>query len=286
MMADAGMQDIFIPYNIIGETKLKRLMHLARRAKLSVTADSAFSVRGYSEAAQREGADWRDPTELPVLVEFDTGAGRCGVQSPQEAAELARFITKSPGLRFSGLMTHPSNTYSDRLVGETRALLKTDGIVIERVSYGGTPGMWHAHTHSEITEYRAGTYVYGDRAIIKSGAMSVDDCAFSIIATVVSRPTADRGILDGGSKTFSSDLLGLKGHGLILEYPNAHFYGMSEEHGHVDFSKCSHKPEIGERMTIIPNHCCVVSNLFNQIVAVRRNQVQVTWSVAARGMLQ
>ncbi len=286
VMADAGIRDICIPYNIIGETKLKRLMRLARRVTLSVTADSAFTVRGYSEAAQRETVDWNNPMELPVLVEFDTGMGRCGVQSPQEAAKLACLTARSPGLRFDGLMTHPNNTHSDHLVSETKALLKTDGIVVERVSYGGTPGMWQAHTRSEVTEYRAGTYVYGDRATIESGAMSLDDIAFQVITTVVSRPTAERGILDGGSKTFSSDLSGLKGHGFILEYPNAHFYSMSEEHGHVDFSKCSRKPEIGERVTVIPNHCCVVSNLFNQIVAVRHAQVETTWAVAARGMLQ
>jgi D-serine deaminase-like pyridoxal phosphate-dependent protein len=116
--------------------------------------------------------------------------------------------------------------------------------------------------------------------------MQMDDIAFSVITTVVSRPTAERGILDGGSKTFSSDLSGLEGHGLILEYPEARFYGMSEEHGHVDFAACPRKPEIGERVTVIPNHCCVVSNLFNQIVGARNGKVEVVWPVAARGALQ
>ena len=128
-------------------------------------------------------------------------------------------------------------------------------------------------------------YIYGDRNTIKSGAIALEDCSFKVITTVVSRPTADRGILDGGSKTFSSDLLGLEGHGLILEYPEARYYGQSEEHGHVDFSQCAHKPEIGERVTVIPNHCCVVSNLFNQIVGVRSHKVEVIWPVAARGTL-
>ena len=97
---------------------------------------------------------------------------------------------------------------------------------------------------------------------------------------------AERGILDGGSKTFSSDLLGLEGHGLIVEYPEARFYGMSEEHGHVDFSACARKPELGERVTVIPNHCCPVANLFNQLVGVRGGSVEVVWPVAARGALQ
>ena len=115
--------------------------------------------------------------------------------------------------------------------------------------------------------------------------MTLADCAFHVITTVISRPTADRGILDGGSKTFSSDRSESEGYGLILEYPEAVFYSLSEEHGHVDFSKCAQKPQIGERVTVIPNHCCVISNLFNRIAGVRQNEVEVIWPVAARGAL-
>ncbi len=279
-MAAAGIQAIFLPYNIIGVPKLERLVRLARRVTLSVTADSAYTVRGLSAAAQAGGVT------LLVLVEFDGGLQRCGVQSPVAAAELALIIARSPGLRFGGLMTYPSNARTDPFVRETRALLKDEGVTVDCVSGGGSPGMWQAHTHAEVTEHRAGTYVYGDRSMLKSGAMQMDDIAFSVITTIVSRPTADRGILDGGSKTFSSDLSGLEGHGLILEYPEARFYGMSEEHGHVDFSQCPRKPEVGERVTVIPNHCCVVSNLFNQIVGARNGKVEVVWPVAARGALQ
>jgi D-serine deaminase-like pyridoxal phosphate-dependent protein len=279
VMGQAGIQDIFLPYNIIGESKLERLMRLARRVKLSVTADSEFTIGGLSGAAQREGL------ELETLVEFDSGGGRCGVQSPQEAADLARIIARSPGLRFGGLMTYPSNQHTDNFVVETRALLAGQ-LAVERVSGGSTPGMWQAHTHPEVNEHRAGMYIYGDRSTLKNGAMKLEDCSLKVITTVVSRPTADRGILDGGSKTFSSDLLGLEGHGLILEYPEAVYHSQSEEHGHVDFSKCARKPEIGERVTVIPNHCCVVSNLFNQIVGVRGDKVEVIWPVAARGRLQ
>ena len=103
---------------------------------------------------------------------------------------------------------------------------------------------------------------------------------------VIVRACVERGILDGGSKTFSSDLNGLEGHGLVLEYSEARFYGMSEEHGHVDFSASPRKPEIGERVSVIPNHVCVVTNLFNQIVGVRRGTVEAIWPVAARGALQ
>lgn len=280
VMAEAGFSDIFLPYNILGESKLARLMRLAAQVRISVTADSEVVVRGLAEAARRAGVT------LPVLVEFDTGMGRCGVQTPEEAAGLARAIARAPALSFGGLMTYPHNDRTDPFVRATRELLAGDGLPVERVSIGGTPGMWRAHTCREATEYRSGMYIYGDRYTLKSGAIELGDCSLHVLATVVSRPTADRGILDGGSKAFSSDLLGLEGHGLILEYPEARFYGMSEEHGHVDFAPCARRPEIGERVTVIPNHCCVVSNLFNQIVGVRGETVEVIWPVAARGALQ
>lgn len=280
VMADAGFDDILIPYNIIGPAKLERMMNLARRVKLSVAADSAFTVRAYAEAAQKKGI------ELSVLVECDTGDGRCGVQSPAEAAGLARLIHRLPGLRLGGLMTHPCTEHSDPFVREVKALLGTDGIPVERVSYGGTPHMWQAHTFTEITEFRAGTYVYGDRATVRSGAMLLEQCALHVIATVVSRPTDKRAILDAGSKALTSDLLGLEGYGQLLEYPNARIYGLSEEHGNVDLSRCTRKPEIGERVIILPNHCCPVSNLFDCVQGVRDGQVEVVWPVAARGKSQ
>ncbi len=280
VMADAGFSDIFIPYNILGESKLKRLMALGGRASVSVTADSSTTVRGLSKAAQESGLT------MTVLIECDMGAQRCGVQSPSEAAELARLIASLPNLHFGGLMTYPTSEQLDDFVRTTRSLLKEDGLPIERVSGGGTPGMWQAHTHPELTEHRAGIYVYGDRLTMRSGAVTLDDCAIRVHATVVSRPTPERGILDAGSKSLSSDLHGLDGYGYICEYPEAKIYQLSEEHGHVDFSLCAHKPEIGERLTIIPNHCCTVTSQFDEVVGARSGEVEVTWHVAARGTVR
>lgn len=280
VMVQAGIRDVFIPYNILGARKLERLASLMKRAEISVTADSEVTVRGLPEAARLAGKPLR------VLVEFDTGANRCGVQTPQEASDLARLINRQEGLVFGGLMTYPTNEKTDPFVLEVRNLLSSDGLLVERVSAGGTSCMWQAHEHPEVTEHRAGMYVYGDRATVNSGAMSIDDCSYRVISTVVSRPTSDRGILDAGSKTLSSDLLGLDGHGLVLEYPEARIYALSEEHGHTDFSACPKKPEIGERVTIITNHCCVSSNLFNQIVGIRQERVELVWPIAARGALQ
>lgn len=280
VMAAAGFSDIFLPYNILGGRKLSRLMALAGRVTLSVTADSAVVARGLSGAAQEAGLT------LPVLVECDTGAERCGVQSPQEAADLARLIAGLPGLHFGGLMTYPTSEVLDDFVRQTRALLAGDGLRVERVSGGGTACMWQAHTHPELTEHRAGMYVYGDRLCLRSGAMSIEDCALRVHTTVVSRPTPGRGILDAGSKSLSMDLHGLDGYGLVCEYPEAKLYALTEEHGHVDFSACPRQPEIGERLTLVPNHCCTVSNLFDEVVGARQGEVEVTWPVAARGTVQ
>ena len=280
IMAHAGQQNIFLPYNIIGTAKLNRLMALAGQIKISVTADSAFVVEGLAQAARQHNLT------LPVLVEFDTGLARCGVQTPQQAADLARQIERQSHLVFDGLMTYPVNEYTDSFVQQTRAILEKDGIAVRRVSVGGTPQMWQAHEHPVVTEYRAGMYIYGDRYTLQSGAMQLDQVAFSVITTVVSRPTPERGIMDGGSKTFSSDLMKLDGYGLILEYPDARIYQLSEEHGTVDFSDCSVKPKIGDRITVIPNHCCSVTNLFNEIIALRDGSVETVWPVAARGTVK
>lgn len=280
IMAAAGLDNIFLPYNILGEQKLERLMSLARQVTLSVTADSAVVVRGLSQAARRAGLT------LTVLVECDTGYQRCGVQSPAEAAELARLIAHSPALHFGGLMTYPTPDSLDDYVRAVRSLLRADGLEIECVSGGGTACMWKAHTHAELTEHRAGMYVYGDRLTMRSGAVTLDTCALYILTTVVSRPTPTRGILDAGSKCLSSDLFGLDGYGYICEYPQAKIYALSEEHAHVDFTECKRKPEIGERVTVIPNHCCAVSNLFHEVVGFRGRKVEVVWPVAARGAVQ
>jgi D-serine deaminase-like pyridoxal phosphate-dependent protein len=280
VMVEAGLEDILIPYNILGPAKLRRLGELMSRARISVTADSAITVKGLSElAAERE-------TELPVLVEFDTGALRCGVQTPGEAAELAEIIQKSPGLAFAGLMTYPLNEATDGFVRRTKEQLERAGIGVPQVSAGGTHCMWEVHRHSEVTEHRAGMYVYGDRNLLSRGVMTLEQCSFRILSTVVSRPTPERGILDAGSKCLSSDLLGLDGYGLIVEYPEARIGTLSEEHGHVDFSACRKRPEIGERVTLIPNHCCAANNLFNELVTVRGTRVEERVPVEARGTVQ
>ena len=280
VMADAGLDDIFLPYNILGCSKLGRLRALAERITLSVTADSAVTIEGYAETF----ADAAHP--LPVLVECDTGAGRAGVQTPEEALVLARRIASARGLRFGGLMTYPPKGDPEASAAWLRravAALAAEGLPAAVVSTGGTPDLWRAHEGRAATEYRPGTYIYLDRFQVKQGVGTLEDCALSVLATVVSRPTPTRAVLDAGSKALTSDTLGLVGFGTILELPDAILATLSEEHGVVDLGAPSAHPAVGYRVRIVPNHACPVSNLYDTVVLIRGEAVEAVVPVAARG---
>lgn len=283
VFADHGFEDLLITFNILGSEKHKRLVALNTRISgLKVVADSETTVRGLSCA-------FSQTRPLTVLVECDTGGGRCGVQSPEEAVALAETITAAPGLTFGGILTYPKADTEEAVeafFAATLAGLTARGIPSPIVSNGGTPSLFSAHKVTSATEHRAGTYVYNDRAMARSGHCSLDDCAMHILATVVSRPTADRAILDAGSKALTSDLLGFSDYGMIIEYPDAVISGLSEEHGTVDLSKVDgRRPEIGEKVRIIPNHTCVVSNLFDFMTFHRDGIVTRVEEVAARGLV-
>ena len=280
VFADAGISEIFLPYNIIGAAKLARLKALHGRVHITVTADSAETVEGLS----RNFAD--NATPLTVLVECDTGMGRCGVQTPAAAVALAGKIANSPGLHFGGLMTYPAAGQVEAnaaWLAAAKLALSDVGLSADVVSNGGTPDLWRAHEVTAATEHRPGTYIYMDRFQVAKGVGGFDDCALTVLATVVSRPTEDRAIIDAGSKALTSDTLGMTGFGLILAYPDAVIVGLSEEHGTIDLSACATKPNIGDKIRIIPNHACVVSNLFDRVNLISGDRLVETVNVDARG---
>jgi len=279
VMADAGLADIFLPYNILGRAKLERLLALHGRVTLSVTADSRETLEGLAATFTDAGH------KLPVLVECDTGMGRCGVQSASEAVALAREIDKAKGLTFGGLMTYPAAgraAEAEAWLAGAKQALAASGLECQRISSGGTPDMWRSGEDSVVTEYRPGTYIYLDRYQVAKGVGSLDDCALTVLSTVVSHPTPTRAILDAGSKALSSDTLGLADFGELLGVPGARITGLSEEHGNVMLSGEA-KLRIGERVRIVPDHCCVVTNLFDQVHLIAGERVLETLPVAARG---
>jgi D-serine deaminase-like pyridoxal phosphate-dependent protein len=279
VMADAGVSDIFVPYNIVGASKLARLAALNDRITLSVTADSPDTVSGYAATFLGRGKP------LTVLIECDTGGGRCGVQTPAQALALARHIAMSPGLRFGGLMTYPARgkfTEADRWLADAKGLIEDAGIEVPRITSGNSPDIWHTGD-SVVTERRPGTYIYFDRSQVAFGAASFGDCALTVLATVVSRPTATRAVIDAGSKALSSDTLGLTGFGVIQGREEIAIAALSEEHGVIELPDASDWPRVGDRIRIVPNHACVVSNLFDVVNLMGPDGDVETVPVAARG---
>jgi D-serine deaminase-like pyridoxal phosphate-dependent protein len=279
VMVEAGLDDILISYPLIGPAKALRLAALARRARLRVAADNPLALATAAEARRAAQA------EIGVLVEFDSGGQRTGVTSVDAALALARQVPQA-GLRFDGLMTYPSSAATTGFVTAARDAFAAAGMAIAVVSGGGTPGARDAHTLGVLTELRVGTYIYHDRSTVALGAARLEDCALLVHATVVSRPTPERAIIDAGSKTLSSDLAPPQagpGYGLLVDYPEAVIVRLNEEHGILDLAGCARRPALGEVVRIVPNHVCVVSNLHDAVVVTRDGEIVGTWPVAARG---
>jgi D-serine deaminase-like pyridoxal phosphate-dependent protein len=257
-------------------------MELSSRVKrLAVVADNETVVRGLSEAGVRHGRD------VPLLIECDTGFGRNGVQTPEAARELARFAMNLPRIRFEGLMTYPNkapgtNAFMERAL----SLFDAEGIPVPVVSGGGTPALQSLADFPMMTEHRAGTYVYNDVMMVSTGAATWDECAMQVRATVVSRPTEDRAVIDAGSKVLTREQYYVKDFGRVVEYPEAVVANVSEEHGMIDLSRSHVKPKVGEVINVIPNHCCVVSNMVDEVFGIRDGEVEVVWPVAARGKVR
>jgi len=283
VMADAGIDDILISYNLLGDEKMARLAALQGKANMTVAADNAVVIDTLPKAAAMSGRP------LSVVVECDTGRKRAGVETPAEAIALARQIAASKGLHFAGFMLYPTETgwaEAQAFYDEALAGVRAHGLDAGMVSTGGSPNLKNLGQLKGATEHRPGTYIYNDRMQVAAGVATWDDCALTIYSTVVSRAAPERGILDAGSKTLTSDTGGLDGHGLILEHPEAKIARFAEEHGFLDLSRSNTRPNIGDVVRIVPNHVCVVVNMMDEVVMVRGEEIVGVLPVAARGKLR
>jgi D-serine deaminase-like pyridoxal phosphate-dependent protein len=271
--------DILLSFNIVGDKKTERLMELSSSIRrLAVVADNETVIDGLDEAGRRHGRD------IPLLIECDTGFGRNGATTPERVLELARYATRKPRIRLEGIMTFPNKAPdTNSFVERTLALLERNGVPIAIVSGGGTPALLTMAQFPQMTEHRAGTYVYNDVMMMAAGFASLEQCAMHVRTTVVSTPTPDRAVIDAGSKVLTHERYYVENFGAVVEYPEAIVERLSEEHGVIDFSQSARKPRIGEVLSIIPNHCCVVSNMVDEVFGIRNGRVEVEWPVAARG---
>ena len=285
MAAALSDVDLLVAFPIFGALKIARLREVARQTPVTVALDSLEAAR------QLQGLP------VSVLVEIDVGLGRVGV-TPEDALDLARAVSQIPGLRFRGVTFYPGHIkHPDKpaiqalseTVRRITAKFRKAGLPCELVSGGSTPALFHSHNVEGLNEIRPGTYVYNDLNTIASGACVLEDCAASVLVTVISCPRPGVAIIDGGSKTFSSDRLhGSDGQsfGHVVEVPGVRFHKMNEEHGFLDTAKAERPLVLGEKLRIIPNHVCVAMNLHEQVWGVRGETVETAWKVEARGRLQ
>lgn len=290
----AGTPDLLVAYPVIGRSKLERLTKLAHKTRISVALDGLTAAAQLSDAARAARVD------IGVLAEVDAGMGRVGV-APGDLVPLAKAIANLPHLELLGFTFYPGHISRldetgqaalkqlSKLVASLVKECKAAGVPTGVVSGGSTPALFESHRVEGLTEMRPGTYIFNDRNTAEAGACSWADCAATIMTTVVSTRPGHM-IVDGGSKTFSSDRtagVGDPTFGLLREAPGALFYKMNEEHGYVDLSRAERSDfMVGERVRVLPNHICVAMNLHEQVYGIRGDEVVEVWKVAARGKLQ
>ena len=289
----AGFEDVFLAYPVVGAEKARRLLALSDRARIAVGADSVEGAASLGSAFHAAGR------RLDVLLKVDCGYHRVGV-APGKAAETARRLADLPGIALRGVFTHAGHAYlapdratveaiardEGRILAGAAEAVRAEGLAMAEVSVGSTPTARVAMSVPGVTECRPGNYAYHDASQVSLGTCGIQNCAMTVLATVISVPASDRAVLDCGSKTLSSDTLRPAGfgHGWILGL-NSRLEKLSEEHGVVRVEP-GESFRVGERVRVLPNHACVVSNLHDRVVLARGERVEGEWTVAARGRVR
>jgi D-serine deaminase-like pyridoxal phosphate-dependent protein len=270
--------DILLAYPQVGDAKLKRLLALPEQVDIKVAVDSAEAFLPMAGAFAASGRT------VGVLVEEDVGMGRVGLASARAVAELAALVADTPGADFRGVLFYPGHIRMEEaeqdqhlaLVSERVALtldaLRARSLDPEIVSGGSTPTMWKSHQIFGLTEIRSGSCIYFDREGLDIGVASLDDLAYTVLATVVSTAVPGRAVVDAGSKALAKESRGAGGFGILLDRPEVVVVGVSEEHGVLDIEHGNWEPQIGERVRIVPNHVCVSVNLQDRLLGCSGNE--------------
>jgi len=295
VMAGAGLDDILVAYPIYGPENLDRLANLARGRLILMSLDSEATAQALSAAASGRRAS------LGVLVEFDVGYGRCGLEPGIACVQLAKKVEKLAGLKFRGLMAYFGNIWgaederreqvkqvAERMQ-QTLIAFDQERMPLEIVSGGSTPSALLTNAIPGLTEIRPGTYAYNDLNTVSQGLCRLEECAARVVTTVISTAVPGRAIIDAGSKTLSSDglMAGHRtGHGHVVEAPDAPLFALDEEHGFIDASASGHHFRVGEVLTVIPNHVCSCVNMHDEVFLLRGEQVVGQWTVRGRGKIR
>ena len=285
VMVAAGISDVLIANQIVGPTKIARLVNLAAHSQVMVAVDHAANVADLNQAAQAKGV------RLRVLIEVDIGMNRCGVAPGQPVLDLAQRVVASPHLSFEGLMGYEGHTIFEEDIQERRKkteesiqlltssadLLRQVGIPVSIVSSGGTGTYFITGNFPGITELQVGSYITMDSQY--RGLAGIDfDFGLTMLSTVVSARGDDHAIIDAGLKAVTCDF----GFPLVIDPSGWQVTYLAEEHGFLErLDGPPLKP--GDKVTIVPNHGCTTINLHDYYYVTRRGILEAVWPIAARG---
>jgi D-serine deaminase-like pyridoxal phosphate-dependent protein len=289
VFARSGIDDIFITNEVVGEEKLRRVAELALRTKLAVAVDNLENVSALNKACKERGV------EVTALVDVDVGMGRCGV-TPGEAPTIARSVGGAGNLVFGGVIGYEGHvggaaTDEERdklckqatdLVSEAKRAVEKVGLKVEKVSMGSSVSVWTNAKHPDVTEVQPGMYIFNDGFLLHNKVARIEDCALTVLTTVMSRPSQDRAVVDAGSKAFHLDM---GKYPLALQAAGVEMVKFSEEHGWLSLSGNGRGTNLGEKLEFIPYHCCTCVNQHDQMVGVRGDRVEAVWRISARGMM-
>jgi len=290
VMVAGGIPDVLVSNEVVGERKLARLAALARHARLGVCVDDADNVRALSAAARR--AD----VALDVYVEIDVGARRCGVAPGEPALALARSIVESPTLRFAGLQAYQGAAQHVRATAErgaaieraaeavrtTRGAIEAAGIACPIVTGGGSGSYLFEIESGAWNEIQCGSYIFMDADYARNewaAPLPRFEHALFVLATVMSRPTPERAVVDAGLKASSVD----SGLPLVWGRTGLTYTRASDEHGVIEVASGARAPALGEKLLLVPGHCDPTVNLYDCYVCVRGGMVEALWPISARG---
>jgi len=288
VMTGHGISDILITSEVVDPEKIERLVKLAHRYDITVVIDNLKVARATSQAAEKHGV------RQGVMIEVDIRGKRCGVMPGSPTVDFAKEILNLRGLELRGLMGYegPFFELPDfekrnsaarellRSLGETVEMVESEGIEVQNVSAGSTSTYDIAGEYPKVTEIEAGSYVFMDSTYRKLRG-SEFACALTVLATVISRPVPERVVVNTGYKSITQEF----GMPAVKDTQDAEVYHLSEEHGLIRVNPES-KIEVGDKLELIPSHCCTTVNLHDQYYGVRNDRLEVVWPVSARGKSQ
>lgn len=291
VMADAGITDIFLCYPLIGADKLARLKKLLSKANVSTLINSVEGAKGLSDLGVSMGK------KIPVRIDLDGGIQRGGLCPGEPALDFAKSVQNLPGIQIIGLMYYGGLIYHekdragmeriarrehDELV-QTANLLRENGFSMEVLSGGTSFSGKMPELLRDITEIRSGHYIFNDCGQLFSGFASEDDCAMRIVLSVVSMVDSHHAILDAGTKILTSDVCERHpGYGYVIGHPEMTITALNEEHAFLE-SETPLTVKIGDKLAIIPNHCCVVCNMVDEVFGIRNGKLDHKIRIDARG---